>query len=74
MHTKSSNHLKITLKVEVSEEYYAYDLTSFLADLGGNLGLLLGWSILSIIECFGGGVKEYLTKLWKRYHENQYSN
>ena len=32
------------------EEYFLYDLTSFLADMGGGLGLFLGASILSILE------------------------
>ena len=54
--------MQIFLKVEISEEYYTYDLASFVADMGGNLGLFLGWSILSIIECFDGGLKEYLSQ------------
>ena len=72
LHTKINKYQLLTyiFKVEVSEEYYAYDFTSFLADVGGNIGLLLGWSILSIIECFGEGLKEYMIKLWKRRHEN----
>ena len=55
-----------TSQVEVSEEYYAYDFTSFLGDMGGYIGLLLGWSILSIIESCGGGLKEYMIKLWNK--------
>jgi hypothetical protein len=33
-----------------SEEYWAYDLSSFGADLGGMAGILLGFSFLSIIQ------------------------
>ena len=54
--------MKFLLKVEISEEYYTYDLASFVADMGGNLGLFLGWSILSIIECFDEGLIEYLSQ------------
>ena len=32
------------------EEYFLYDWTSFLADMGGEMGLFLGASILSILE------------------------
>jgi hypothetical protein len=34
----------------VQEEYKIYPLESFVADVGGYLGLLLGASILSLIE------------------------
>ena len=32
----------------IDREYYVYDTSNFLADIGGYLGLLLGHSILSI--------------------------
>ncbi len=35
-------------KYEIREQYYAYDMDSFIADAGGYLGLLLGHSIYSI--------------------------
>ncbi len=34
----------------VREEYYRYGFNSFIADVGGYLGLLLGHSILSIFS------------------------
>jgi hypothetical protein len=34
----------------VTEEYMLYDNGSFIADFGGYLGLLLGASLLSLIE------------------------
>ena len=37
----------------VRHEYLTYDINSFIADVGGYLGLLLGWSILSIYEFLG---------------------
>ena len=41
------------LQIEVIEEYFLYGLPNFIADIGGNLGLFLGCSILSMIEWFG---------------------
>ena len=37
----------------VRHEYLTYDYNSFIADVGGYLGLLLGYSILSIYEFLG---------------------
>ena len=37
-------------QADIVEEYFLYDWTSFLADMGGELGLFLGASILSILE------------------------
>ena len=34
---------------DVREEYLIYDASSFIADVGGFLGLLLGYSIFSIL-------------------------
>ena len=34
----------------VRQEYLTYDISSFIADVGGYLGLLLGHSLLSIYE------------------------
>ena len=34
----------------VRKEYFTYDINSLIADIGGYLGLLLGYSILSIYE------------------------
>ena len=34
----------------MTEEYRLYDTESFIADIGGYLGLLLGASLLSVIE------------------------
>ena len=62
---------EIFFKVEISEEYYTYDLASFVADMGGNLGLFLGWSILSIIECFDEGLIEYLSQFKAKLRYSQ---
>ena len=45
-------------KVEVTEEYYIYTYTQFISDLGGNMGLFLGWSILSMIQWFMSKISE----------------
>ncbi len=34
--------------VEISSEYYEFDLNDLISSVGGNLGLFLGWSFLSI--------------------------
>ena len=36
--------------VEVSSEYCEFDLNDLISSVGGNLGLFLGWSLLSIFE------------------------
>jgi len=40
----------ISDEVEVREQYELYDISSFVADTGGFLGLLLGASLLSLFE------------------------
>ena len=35
---------------EVTKEYYTYDTNSFIADVGGYLGLCLGLSLLSFFD------------------------
>ena len=37
---------------ELAEEYYLYDIDSFIPDVGGYLGLLLGYSLLSMYHTF----------------------
>ena len=39
--------------VETQEEYYTYDSNDLISSIGGNLGLFLGWSLLSLVEAFG---------------------
>ena len=34
----------------MKREYYTYDRNSFISDVGGNLGLFLGMSILSLYD------------------------
>ena len=40
----------LSSQADIVEEYFLYDWTSFLADMGGEMGLFLGASILSILE------------------------
>ena len=40
--------------IEYSNEYYEFDLNDLISSVGGNLGLFLGWSLLSISEALGG--------------------
>ena len=37
-------------RYQVGNQYYTYDLNTYVADFGGYLGLLLGYSILSFFE------------------------
>ena len=48
---------------QLQEEYIVYDINDFIADVGGYMGLLLGYSVLSM----GNKSMEWLTstKLWK---------
>ena len=41
-----------TLNFQSLKEYPAYGITDFLSDFGGNIGLWLGWSVLSMFEVF----------------------
>ena len=43
-------------------EYYIKDLSALMTDIGGNIGLFLGYSILTIIM----GLLEVLQLSWKR--------
>ena len=54
-----------------SEEYVSYDVSDMLGDVGGYLGLFLGWSLLSIV----GAVPTCLNKLISKYFpRNQNQN
>ena len=37
-------------EVEVEEEHYIYDFTSFVSECGGSLGLFLGFSFLMTLD------------------------
>ena len=55
----ANDGLEVTLKFiylhgnyEIAEDYYLYDVDSFIPDVGGYLGLLLGYNLLSMYERF----------------------
>ena len=50
------------LQIDVQEEYKIYPLESFVADVGGYLGLLLGASILSLIESLTDTIEKLRSK------------
>ena len=39
--------------VEYSKEFYSFDLNDLISSVGGNLGLFLGWSLLTFVEALG---------------------
>ncbi len=49
-------------EVVVREEFYAYDFNNFIADVGGFLGLLLGQSVVSLVD----GVTGALRRAWPK--------
>ena len=65
-------YVKASTKVET--EYYIWDLSSVMTALGGNLGLLLGYSILTMIMSLGGALRVAWKKsrkvLGRRKNEN----
>ena len=52
-HTVKNLYLNISPKNKdrsFLKEFYVYDWTAFFSDMGSYIGLLLGWSFLSILE------------------------
>jgi hypothetical protein len=47
-----------TAEIEEQENYATYTLENFVADLGGIIGLFLGFSILSLIELIFVGAEK----------------
>ena len=35
---------------DIKSEYYTYEITDLLGDVGGYMGMFLGWSLLGIIK------------------------
>ena len=54
----------------VRKQYYTYDFQNFLADFGGYLGLLLGYSILGFYDTLVNLVKFAYEKKMKVHHKN----
>jgi hypothetical protein len=54
-----------TFNVEEHVEALIYDASSFFRSVGGNLGLFLGFSFLSVLFAMINVCKEY-EKLWKK--------
>ncbi len=55
--TDDADHRHLTIQLQfghtyfdVRTEYFVYEANSFIADVGGFLGLLLGYSILGLLE------------------------
>ena len=58
-------------KFEKKEQYFIYNGNALIADIGGYLGLLLGFSIYSIFKFFiegkiWGGISKHLKKVAKK--------
>ena len=39
--------------VDYSDEHYSFDMNDLISSVGGNLGLFLGWSFLTMVEAIG---------------------
>ena len=51
---------------EEKEQYLLYDVDSFIADIGGYLGLLLGWSVFSVYNEVADMMVRF-TKIWRSH-------
>ena len=51
---------------EEKEQYLSYDLDSFIADFGGFLGLLLGWSVFSLYNEIVDLAVKFKTAIYRR--------
>ena len=63
--TKNELHLRLGYmngRYEVRKQYPLYDINSFIADVGGYLGLLLGGSILGLCS----GVEKWIVSKSKK--------
>ena len=49
----------LDVSYEEKEQYYIYDNNSFIADIGGLLGLLLGWSIFGLFDMLVNLLKRF---------------
>ena len=68
--THSANGSTLIIQVESSEvqhivDNYSYNLSSFIGETGGALGLFLGISMLSIVEF----IEYILRKIYSKYSE-----
>jgi hypothetical protein len=62
---KNTEHLRLFVNyasktVEKKEEYFIYDLMTLASSLGGTLGLLLGYSLLSILLSIINVLEHYI--------------
>ena len=53
--------------VEYSSEYFSYDFNDCVGDIGGFLGLFLGWSLVTFIDAIPAFVAFMKMKTTKRY-------
>ena len=59
--------LMVDKSIEDRKQYVIYDFTSFIADVGGLLGLLLGFSILSIYDELEKMLRQFKNKSILRF-------
>ena len=55
--------------VEKTQEYYSFGIDDLISSIGGNLGLLLGWSLLTVVQTlslFACICKDIKLKFWKK--------
>lgn len=59
---------------DIMEEYYIYNWGSFIADVGGYLGLLLGSSVLSMYHMTTPFVRQQMKRLQKKMFKEKKEN
>ena len=60
-------YLYFAPKVVISQEHYLYDFVTFMAEVGGYVGLLLGFSFAHLLEWFNAAFE----KSMRRYEHNK---
>ena len=82
---KKLNRPKLTDKIEISiffgrdeftvrEQYLIYDYANFVADFGGYLGLLLGYSVLGFYDTLADLIKTIVQKFKKRLPRKEHTS
>lgn len=59
----SEIYIQAIKEIKLTNEYLSYDLSDLIGDVGGYLGLFLGWSLLGISVFVINVLKKLLSKI-----------